>query len=166
MTVPAGTFPIYVNPDLPVRAYFNLNNQTRKGLELSLDRSFGQYFGAFANYTYQKGEYDASNVSMANTIINSIPKHIFNAGVNFNYGPFGAKVTGNYISDRNGEGVPSGIYDVSSDGRLLVNFSATMNLFTNYKLNLTVANLLDKEYLSGGYYGPGRDIVLSLTATY
>ncbi|HYT75935.1 MAG TPA: TonB-dependent receptor [Vicinamibacterales bacterium] len=60
--------------------YLNFGKTTQKGLELGVNSTLNQYFGAFVNYSFQA----TPKVNFALSEVNLPAKNRFNAGVNFN----------------------------------------------------------------------------------
>jgi iron complex outermembrane receptor protein len=164
-TFDPGDFPIFVIPDYSVYAYTNIESSKRRGFEISVDRQFGDHFAAYANYTWQKATNETNN---AGTPLTTMPKHIFNAGAQLQYGAFDLRVNGNYVSKRGAATIPNHTYGLSGhyEPRFLLDATANLTLFDHYKLTLSGTNLLDKDYIASGYYTPGRALTLYLTAKY
>ncbi|MDR2338635.1 MAG: TonB-dependent receptor [Deltaproteobacteria bacterium] len=160
---PPGTFPYAFDQKQLARAYTNVYKEKRYGLEVSVSRDLGEYFDAFANYTWQKGEYTGGPVS--GQIIDDIPRHMFNFGVDFQYKNLELSFVGRYSSRLGASDTPTGIFDYSYDPHFLADVTANLTLYDNYQLTLSVTNLFDEHYYQY-YVAPGRRIMLSLTATF
>jgi iron complex outermembrane receptor protein len=160
---PPGTFPIVIDPTQNVRAYTNVNQEIRQGIDVSLKTEINDYFNSFINYTWQRG--DNKGGLTAGQVIDDIPRHLFNVGVDFEYRAFELSLVGRYVSKLGDTSSPTGIYNVSNDPHFTVDLTSNLTLFDNYQLTLSVSNLFDKFYYQE-YIVPGRRIMLSLTATF
>jgi iron complex outermembrane receptor protein len=159
---PPGEYPLNPNPDKVSRVYTNVDQERRRGLEININRDFGDYFSAFANYTYQTAEYTGG--PRAGRIFSSIPKKMINFGADFEYKGFAANFKGRYASSGNFTS-PNNIYYLSYDPHFVADVTASYTFFEKYELALTVTNVFD-EYYYQDYIAPGRRFMLTFTSTF
>lgn len=144
------------------RIYNRLNagKAESKGVELETEIKPLHWLKLFANYTYTDSTVKENSAAPGSVgkRMTDVPEHMFNAGADVEYGPFGGYLLGRYVgkryaSDDNSDtakGVP-GAYDPYF----------TLDLKLRYKLtswataSLAVNNLLDEQYYSY-YKAPGR----------
>ncbi|MDR2436463.1 MAG: TonB-dependent receptor, partial [Endomicrobium sp.] len=158
---PAGEYPLNPDPTKISRVYSNVDREQRRGFEINLNRNFGDYFSAFANYTYQTAKYTEG--PSAGRIMNGIPKKMFNFGVDFEYKGFAANFKGRYASSRY-RNVPNGYYFLSYDPHFLADVTASYTFLEKYELSVSVTNVFDKLYYQD-YIAPGRAFLVTFTST-
>ena len=121
------------------RWYVNQDQARRIGAELDVNHTFGQFFSAYANYSYEKAEDENGDR------IYSVPRHIFHSGIQYNREKWNAYLEGQYISGRNEPGeVTHRLY--SEDAVFTMNLGVNLHVYQGAVLGLAVNNLLDKEY--------------------
>lgn len=121
------------------RWYVNQDQARRIGAELDVNHTFGQFFSAYANYSYEQAKDENGDR------IYSIPRHIFHSGIQYNREKWNAYLEGQYISGRNEPGnVAHRLY--SEDAVFTMNLGVNVQVCKGAVLGLTVNNLLDKEY--------------------
>ncbi|MDR2508255.1 MAG: TonB-dependent receptor [Candidatus Accumulibacter sp.] len=150
---PAGTFPVYLDPTMPVRAYTNVDREKRRGASAALDYRLDRNYSAFLNYTWQEGKYTGG--SSQGAIISSIPRHLLHAGIAYNDEKWQASLNGTYVSQRNAPGTPTGIYYLSYDPYFIANLRVAYKITKASRVSLFVNNLFDREYYQD-YIAPGR----------
>ncbi len=87
-----------------------------------------------------------------------LPERMFNAGAEFERGPFSASLTGRYVSkrysnDENKDKV-NNVY-TSYDPYFIADAKVSYKLTKNAAVSLSVDNIFDKEYFAY-YKSPGR----------
>jgi iron complex outermembrane receptor protein len=150
---PLGEFPVYLDPNIPVRAYTNVDREKRRGASVSLDYRPDRNYRAFLNYTWQEGKYTGG--SSQGTIISGIPKHLLHTGIAYNDEKWQASLNGTYVSQRNAPGTPTGIYYLSYDPYFIADLRVAYKILKTLRLSLFVNNLFDREYYQD-YIAPRR----------
>ena len=149
-------------------ATFNGGSSRYEGGELSVENDFGHIlFGdwkAFANYSYNQAVFESSfnsayagNVQSGQPLAN-VPKNMFNVGVDFSKGNFGAQLEGKYVSaqyvNQQYAGTPSSLqippYFILNLG-LQDTIPVGNYYIKNVKLTLDIDNLLNRHYYPRGF---------------
>lgn len=123
-----------------------------KGFELAWEQPIGEYFGAFANYTYADGETDATRVDGSREDMLGTSKNTYNVGGYFENERFNARLNYTFRSSfYSGLDRTSAFYQDDID-----NVSASFG----YKFNDTFSLALDALNLNNPktkYYAENRD---------
>jgi outer membrane receptor protein involved in Fe transport len=163
---PAGHFPWAPDNSRLVRAYTNVDEEERRGVELSARYKFNEKINAFANYTWQKSKVNFSGGTSTRTWIAGIPEHLVKLGVNYNYKNWDVTLDGTYASHRNGDNsIPTGIYYASYDPYFIANLRLGYKLNDNVQMAVYVNNLFDREYYED-YIAPGRTFMLETRLSF
>lgn len=87
----------------------NAGKGESKGVEMEAEQRFGAHARVYANYTYTDAkitENSAVPASVGKRMI-TVPEHMYNAGADIDYGPFGAAFVGRYVGKRYGNDMNS-----------------------------------------------------------
>ena len=93
------------NGDVDYKMYENVDQETRRGIELELRHQLSSKWSVFGNYTWQMGrikhkDLPNTNASGYEEINYDIPKHIFHAGLEYTNGKWNALWDAQYVSRR------------------------------------------------------------------
>lgn len=147
--------------------YYNINEEKRQGLELTLSHVLSPQWKARVGYSYSKVEQDKSNAGFESDYTNSRPNGYL-LGLSYTQG----KLDGDLTLER-----VTGLYDNLYTGK---NYT-TLDLGFNYhftddtKMYLKGYNLTDEGYetyayeywnVKGAYAAPGRSIVVGFEQSF
>lgn len=122
------------------------SNAKVKGLELAWEQPFGEYFGAFANYTYADGDTEDGTAMLGTS------KNTYNVGAYFENERFNARVNYTYRSEFfSGLDRASAFYQDEIDN---VSASFGYKINDNFSLALDLMNLNNPKTK---YYAENRD---------
>ena len=144
-----------------VKAYYNLDNATAKGVELELKHKLNDNWSSYFNYTYERGENESNDQTTRNW---DIPRHLLHAGVDYTYGKADWGLDAQYVSERQSPDADTGEYG-SEDAFFL------MNTYLNYKatdqidLQFGIQNLLDRKFYASEATS-GRTYTLSVNYSF
>ncbi|MEN6374101.1 MAG: TonB-dependent receptor [Smithella sp.] len=148
----------------------NAGKGESRGIELEAEQRFDKWLRLFANFTYTDSEIKENNANPASVGKNMVntPRIMFNAGGDLEKGPFGASITGRYMSKRysndDNSDTASNVYG-SYDDFFTVDTKISYKPVSWAEASFSVSNLLDREYYSYSP-APGRSWFLSLTLKY
>jgi len=142
----------------------NVAGGESKGFKLEAEQTFGKLLRLFAGYTYT----DAHITSFTGTgplqenltgkVMDQVPRHMINTGVDASYGPASLLLTGRYVSKRYNQPDDSdkvnGVY-TSYDPYFVADLKTAYKVTNWATLSFAVDNLLDRQYFSY-YRAPGR----------
>lgn len=131
-----------------------------KGIEGEVQQYITSWLTAFGNFTYQKTEIteNESDPNSEGKQFTYVPKSIFNAGLHINKGPFKGTLNFRWVdkvytkSDNSDK--QEGVYGTYDKVQLL-DMKISYNLNKNFKISLSVNNVLNREYYQY-YKAPGR----------
>lgn len=144
-----------------VKAYYNLDNATAKGVELELKHKLNDNWSSYFNYTYERGENESNDQTTRNW---DIPRHLLHAGVDYTYGKANWGLDAQYVSERQSPDADTVEYG-SEDAFFL------MNTYLNYKatdqidLQFGIQNLLDRKFYASEATS-GRTYTLSVNYSF
>jgi len=148
----------------------NAGSAESKGVEMEAEQKFGTQMRLFANYTYTDAKI-TGNSAVAATVgkrMTDMPEHMFNAGSDLEYGPFGASFIGRYVGKRYGNDTNTdtarnvqGAYDPYFTADIKLMYKLTSWAAASFSVN----NLFDEQYYSSSK-APGRSCYGELTLRY
>lgn len=144
-----------------VKAYYNLDNATAKGVELELKHKLNDNWSSYFNYTYERGENESNDQTTRNW---DIPRHLLHTGIDYTYGKANWGLDAQYVSERQSPDADTGEYG-SEDAFFL------MNTYLNYKatdqidLQFGIQNLLDRKFYASEATS-GRTYTLSVNYSF
>jgi iron complex outermembrane receptor protein len=152
------------------RNKLNAGSGESKGVELEAEQRFGKLLRLFANYTYTDAEITKNRAvpDSEGKRMTDVPKIMYNAGADLEYGPFGASAIARYVgkryaSDTNADSarhVP-GVYDSYITTDVKLQYRVTRWATASFSVN----NLFDEKYYSYSR-APGRSCYGELTLRY
>ncbi len=138
----------------------NAGKAESKGVEIETEQRLDKWLRLFANFTYTdaKIKENAAKPETEGKRLTDVPERMFNAGAEFERGPFSASLTGRYVSkrysnDENKDKV-NNVY-TSYDPYFIADAKISYKLTKNAAVSLSVDNIFDKEYFAY-YKSPGR----------
>ena len=107
------------NGDVDYKMYENVDQETRRGVELELRHQLSSKWSVFGNYTWQMGrikhkDLPNTNASGYEEINYDIHKHIFHAGLEYTNGKWNALWDAQYVSRRQSVDDITGQYLISN----------------------------------------------------
>ncbi len=150
---------------------YNIKEVKIKGLEIELSADLRKDLRAWTNFTWQDGDKSGDPWDVDNRLSNELPdfpETMFNTGLDYRLTRFQAKLSLNYISEREHF---DGQDRINLDSYTLLNLFASYRFWENswskWELLLSVDNILDKDYEEEkGYPMPGIAALGGLKATF
>jgi iron complex outermembrane receptor protein len=148
----------------------NAGKAESKGVELEAEQRFDKWLRLFANYTYTDAKIKKNDAkpSTEGKKLTQVPENMFNAGAEFEKGPFSASLTGCYVGKRysNDENTDTvnGVY-TSYDPYFTADAKVSYKLTKNAAVSFSVDNIFDRDYW-GYYKAPGRTWFSELTLRF
>ena len=125
-----------------VKKYMNFDSEERNGVEFEVNHKFSDKFSGYLNYAWQQGKLE-KNGEESNQY--EIPKHLFHAGLEYNYDKWNALLDCQYVSARQAPDSANGEYG-AEDAYFLVNAGVNYEISKGVTLQFAVNNLLDREF--------------------
>lgn len=125
-----------------VKKYINFDSEERNGVEFEVNHKFSDKFSGYLNYAWQQGKLE-KNGKESNQY--EIPKHLFHAGLEYNYDKWNALLDCQYVSARQAPDSANGEYG-AEDAYFLVNAGVNYEISKGVTLQFAVNNLLDREF--------------------
>lgn len=163
---------IYSKSETPtLKTKVNAGKAESRGVELEAEqRILRDLLRLFANYTYIDSEIKENIASPASVgkRMTAVPEHMVNVGADFEYGRFGALVTGRYVGKRYGyddnSDTAEDVYG-SYDPCFKVDVKIRYELASWASLSFSVDNLFNEQYYSY-YRAPGRWFFSEITLRF
>ena len=139
-----------------VKKYINYDSEERNGIEFEINHKFSDKFNGYLNYAWQQGKLKTKGVESNDY---DIPKHLFHAGIGYNYDKWNALLECQYVSARQEPGSSTGEYG-AEDAYFIVNTALNYKIFDGATLQFAIDNLFDREFYaseatSGRVYSVG-----------
>lgn len=133
------------NGDVDYKMYENVDQETRRGIELELRHQLSSKWSVFGNYTWQMGrikhkDLPNTNASGYEEINYDIPKHIFHAGLEYTNGKWNALWDAQYVSRRQSVDDITGQYG-SSDSYFISNVAMNYKFSKEATLQLSLIHI-------------------------
>ena len=140
----------YDNGDVDYKMYENVDQETRRGIELELRHQLSSKWSVFGNYTWQMGrikhkDLPNTNASGYEEINYDIPKHIFHAGLEYTNGKWNALWDAQYVSRRQSVDDITGQYG-SSDSYFISNVAMNYKFSKEATLQLGIQNVFNRVF--------------------
>lgn len=138
------------NGDVDYKMYENVDQETRRGIELELRHQLSSKWSVFGNYTWQMGrikhkDLPNTNASGYEEINYDIPKHIFHAGFEYTNGKWNALWDAQYVSRRQAEDEITGQYG-SADSYFISNVAMNYKFSKEATLQLGIQNVFNRVF--------------------
>lgn len=138
------------NGDVDYKMYENVDQETRRGIELELRHQLSSKWSVFGNYTLQMGlikhkDLPNTNASGYEEINYDIPKHIFHAGLEYTNGKWNALWDAQYVSRRQSVDDITGQYG-SSDSYFISNVAMNYKFSKEATLQLGIQNVFNRVF--------------------
>ena len=138
------------NGDVDYKKYENVDQETRRGVELELRHQLSSKWSVFGNYTWQIGrikhkDLPNTNASGYEEINYDIPKHIFHAGLEYTNGKWNALWDAQYVSRRQSVDDITGQYG-SSDSYFISNVAMNYKFSKEATLQLGIQNVFNRVF--------------------
>ena len=138
------------NGDVDYKMYENVDQETRRGIELELRHQLSSKLSVFGNYTWQMGrikhkDLPNTNASGYEEINYDIPKHIFHAGLEYTNGKWNALWDAQYVSRRQSVDDITGQYG-SSDSYFISNVAMNYKFSKEATLQLGIQNVFNRVF--------------------
>ena len=138
------------NGDVDYKMYENVDQETRRGVELELRHQLSSKWSVFGNYTWQMGrikhkDLPNTNASGYEEINYDIPKHIFHAGLEYTNGKWNALWDAQYVSRRQSVDDITGQYG-SSDSYFISNVAMNYKFSKEATLQLGIQNVFNRVF--------------------
>ena len=138
------------NGDVDYKMYENVDQETRRGIELELRHQLSSKWSVFGNYTWQMGrikhkDLPNTNASGYEEINYDIPKHIFHAGLEYTNGKWNALWDAQYVSRRQSVDDITGQYG-SADSYFISNIAMNYKLSKEATLQLGIQNVFNRVF--------------------
>ena len=138
------------NGDVDYKMYENVDQETRRGIELELRHQLSSKWSVFGNYTWQMGrikhkDLPNTNASGYEEINYDIPKHIFHAGLEYTNGKWNALWDAQYVSRRQSVDDITGQYG-SSDSYFISNVAINYKFSKEATLQLGIQNVFNRVF--------------------
>ncbi len=138
------------NGDVDYKMYENVDQETRRGIELELRHQLSSKWSVFGNYTWQMGrikhkDLPNTNASGYEEINYDIPKHIFHAGLEYTNGKWNALWDAQYVSRRQSVDDITGQYG-SSDSYFISNVAMNYKFSKEATLQLGIQNVFNRVF--------------------
>jgi len=138
------------NGDVDYKMYENVDQETRRGIELELRHQLSSKWSVFGNYTWQMGrikhkDLPNTNASGYEEINYDIPKHIFHAGLEYTNGKWNALWDAQYVSRRQSVDDITGQYG-SSDSYFISNVAMNYKFSKEATLQLGIQNVFNRIF--------------------
>lgn len=138
------------NGDVDYKMYENVDQETRRGIELELRHQLSSKWSVFGNYTWQMGrikhkDLPNTNASGYEEINYDIPKHIFHAGLEYTNGKWNALWDTQYVSRRQSVDDITGQYG-SSDSYFISNVAMNYKFSKEATLQLGIQNVFNRVF--------------------
>ena len=138
------------NGDVDYKMYENVDQETRRGIELELRHQLSSKWSVFENYTWQMGrikhkDLPNTNASGYEEINYDIPKHIFHAGLEYTNGKWNALWDAQYVSRRQSVDDITGQYG-SSDSYFISNVAMNYKFSKEATLQLGIQNVFNRIF--------------------
>ena len=138
------------NGDVDYKMYENVDQETRRGIELELRHQLSSKWSVFGNYTWQMGrikQKDLPNTKASGyeEINYDIPKHIFHAGLEYTNGKWNALWDAQYVSRRQSVDDITGQYG-SSDSYFISNVAMNYKFSKEATLQLGIQNVFNRVF--------------------
>lgn len=144
---------------------YNLNRETRKGLELAWNQDLGKAWSYELAYSYLLLDVDKGDGAGSLRDATNRQPNGYRIGLHYHLGPWKANVTGRYAT-----GLEETIYRHSSAG--VWDFNVSYDIKPNWTTYFRINNFTDAEYYNytnsyGNYYpGAGRFFQLGMTVAF
>ena len=138
------------NGDVDYKMYENVDQETRRGVELELHHQLSSKWSVFGNYTWQMGrikhkDLPNTNASGYEEINYDIPKHIFHAGLEYTNGKWNALWDAQYVSRRQSVDEITGQYG-SADSYFISNVAMNYKFSKEATLQLGIQNVFNRVF--------------------
>ena len=138
------------NGDVDYKMYENVDQETRRGIELELRHQLSSKWSVFGNYTWQMGrikhkDLPNTNASGYEEINYDIPKHIFHAGLEYTNGKWDALWDAQYVSRRQSVDDITAQYG-SSDSYFISNVAMNYKFSKEATLQLGIQNVFNRIF--------------------
>lgn len=138
------------NGDVDYKMYENVDQETRRGIELELRHQLSSKWSVFGNYTWQMGrikhkDLPNTNASGYEEINYDIPKHIFHVGLEYTNGKWNALWDAQYVSRRQSVDDITGQYG-SSDSYFISNVAMNYKFSKEATLQLGIQNVFNRVF--------------------
>lgn len=124
------------------KMYINFEKEKRNGVEFEVNHKFSDKFSGYLNYAWQQGKLEKDGKESNQY---EIPKHLFHAGLEYNYDKWNALLDCQYVSARQAPDSVNGEYG-AEDAYFLVNAGVNYEISKGVTLQFAVNNLLDREF--------------------
>lgn len=125
-----------------VKKYINFDSEKRDGVEFEINHKFSDKFNGYLNYSWQRGKLEQGGEKSNDY---EIPKHLFHAGLEYNYDKWNALIDCQYVSERQAPDSESNEYG-SEDAFFIVNTGINYEISKGVTLQFSINNLLDREF--------------------
>lgn len=151
---------IYSTTTGSIREKRNAGRGQSKGVEVEVEQKFGKLLRLFANYTYTNAKITKNSAVPATEgkRMTDIPRNMYNAGADLEYGSLGASVITRYVGKRYGNDTNNdtarhvkGVYDSYITTDVKLRYKLTSWATTSFSVN----NIFDEKYFSSTK-SPGR----------
>ena len=138
----------------------NAGKAESKGVEIEAEQRFGKELRLFANFTYTDAKIKENNAKpeTVGKRLTDVPEKMFNAGAEFEKGPFFASLTGRYVSKRysndENKDTVNNVY-TSYDPYFIADAKVSYKLTKFAAVSLSADNIFNREYFAY-YKAPGR----------
>ena len=138
------------NGDVDYKMYENIDQETRRGVELELRHQLSSKWAVFGNYTWQMGRIKHKDLPNTNAsgyaeINYDIPKHIFHAGLEYTNGKWNALWDAQYVSRRQSVDDITGQYG-SADSYFISNLAMNYKFSKEATLQLGIQNVFNRVF--------------------
>lgn len=138
------------NGDVDYKMYENVDQESRRGIELELRHQLSSKWSVFGNYTWQMGrikhkDLPNTNASGYEEINYDIPKHIFHIGLEYTNGKWNALWDAQYVSRRQAVDEITGQYG-SADSYFISNVAMNYKFSKEATLQLGIQNVFNRVF--------------------
>lgn len=159
------------DPTLTIAQRDNFGEVEVRGVELGIRQRFTAHLSGFANYTYTDAEI-TENQNYPDYVGNRpryVPEHMFNIGLDLQYGPLTAGLVSHYRSEMFQSNANSTVnwevYGVQDEVPFVTDLTVGYDFMEQYNLSVTVTNLFDSEYFLWNK-APGTAVFGMLSAKF
>lgn len=153
-----------------LRERTNLGQARTRGLEVEFSQRLGDHLAFSSDYTYTdaKIKKQAADSSLNGKRLQDVPQHIWNLGLEAEYGPLSGFISGRYISKRyQTDGNTDSVNNVygSYDPVFTAEAKLACQITERVSASVSVNNIFDRKYFNY-YEAPGRSWFFDVSYSY
>lgn len=127
-----------------VKAYYNMNTATTKGMELDIHHRVSRAWQTYFNYTFESGSLTEGGSTIRNW---DLPRHMVHFGADYTYKKFNGVLDAQYVGARQKIDAATGEYG-AEDAFFLTNFYLNYRPSSQAKIQLGIENLFNRKFFA------------------